>query len=391
MRRPLADIVLRLAVLVALGVSTALLWDYFRPMPAFCDVGASCDRVRASRFSSLLGVPVPMLGALGFTLIFGLSLGSSSSARRATQVLAIVAGTVGFALLGVQAVLLQMFCRLCVAVDVSALVAAGAALSLGREHFGETKLSERNQGTSASEHASDASAAAKLRPALSRPLWIGSAIAVVVLPGLWSLIQPSPPVPREIARLWRPNLINVVEFADFQCPFCRQLHPVLNELLQEYAGRVHFVRLNMPLPSHSQARDAARAYVCAERFGHGPEMADMLFAADSLSPDGIVAAGQAAHLDPEPLRACMAQAETDARIDEDIRQVKAAGLAGLPTIWIGDQVLVGARPKETLQDAFEAAARGAPTRWPLAWLWTTLAVALGTVAWLAWRAQRAIR
>lgn len=367
MRRALADIVLRLAVLVALGVSTALLWDYFRPMPAFCDVGSGCDRVRASRYSSLLGVPVPLLGCAGFVALFALSLFDDGRARRATRLLAIAAGVVGLTLLVVQASVLGVFCRLCVAVDLSAAVAAFAALlrDAGRAHEG-----------------------AFVAPPATKSLWIAGAVAVVAVPGLWSWVQPSPPVPAEIARLWQPGTVNVVEFADFQCPFCRELHPAMRELLQEYEGRVHFVRLNMPLASHSHARDAARAYVCAERAGRGPEMADALFAADSLTPEGCVNAGAMVGLDPTQLRGCMARPETDARIDDDMRQVKAAGLAGLPTVWIGDQVFVGTRPKEELRQAFEVASRGSHKRLPLAWLWAALGAALLAVAGLAWRAQR---
>ncbi len=60
-------LVLRLALLVAVAVSAALLVDYVQPLPSFCDVGSGCYKVRASGYGSILRVPVPLLGLLAFT------------------------------------------------------------------------------------------------------------------------------------------------------------------------------------------------------------------------------------------------------------------------------------------------------------------------------------
>jgi len=362
MRRPLADIVLRLVVLIGLGVSAALLWDYFRPLPAFCDVGSGCDRVRSSAFSSLFGVPIPLLGVAGFVALLVASLAPSDRAWRWTRGLSLTAGFAGLSLLLVQALVLKVFCKLCVVVDLASISAACAVLARPLRGGSDSSTT-------------------------SVRLWAGAGVAALALPGLWSLIQPSPPVPPEIARLWRPNVINVVEFADFQCPFCRELHPAMTELLTAYEGRVNFVRLNMPLASHSQARDAARAYVCGDRMGRGSEMADALFTSQSLTPDACLALAIGLGLEAEQFRACLASPETDARIDEEMRLVKAAGLAGLPTVWIGDQVIVGTRPKETIAEAFERAKSGVHKRWPLGWLWAALALGLAVVGWVAWRAS----
>jgi protein-disulfide isomerase len=210
----------------------------------------------------------------------------------------------------------------------------------------------------------------------------------LLFPGGWALVQPSPPVPREIASLWEPGKINVVEFADFQCPFCRQLHPRMTEVLSEYEGRVHFVRLNMPLPSHSQAWTAARAYCCADDQAKGPAMADALFQSPSLTPEACEKLAASLGLSMSDYRACVTSASTDARIDDQIKRVKSAGLAGLPTVWIGDQVLVGLQPIETLRATFAQAARGKPpTRLPTALLWAAFATALAIVAAVAMRAR----
>src|SRR6185436_1455724 len=111
------------------------------------------------------------------------------------------------------------------------------------------------------------------------------------------------------------------EFADFQCPFCRKLHPLMTELLGEYEGRVNFVRLNMPLASHSQARGAARAYCCAEEQGKGPAMADALFQSETLSPEACEKLAESLGLSMPAFRTCVASPSTDARIDDESARV----------------------------------------------------------------------
>src|SRR5450432_3976735 len=280
----LSSLIFRLALLIALGVSAALLIDYLRPLPAFCDVGSGCDQVRLSRFSSVLGIPLPFIGVTGFALWMTASLLQAGWARSLTRWLAIVAGPSAILLLLTQAFVIKIFCKLCVTVDIATIVAAAAALASRRE--------------------------ADETSAEPRWLWPIAMIVALALPGAWAIVQPSPPVPREIARLWVAGKINVVEFADFQCPFCKQQHPPMSEVLGEYQGRVHFVRLNMPLTMHSQSRTAARAYCCAEDQDKGPAMADALFQSETLTPEGCEKLAVSLGLSLTDYRACVASSST---------------------------------------------------------------------------------
>jgi predicted DsbA family dithiol-disulfide isomerase/uncharacterized membrane protein len=352
----------RLALLVAIAVSAALLIDYFRPLPAFCDVGSGCDKVRASGYGSIFRIPVPLLGLLAFTALMVMSLARTDGAIRLTRRLALLGGAVGVLLLLVQAFQLKVFCRLCVAVDTSAIAAGLSAL--------------------ASRRASDAPS-----PPGARWLWPAATAFAMLLPGAWAILQPSPPVPPEIASLWVPGKINVVEFADFQCPFCRQLHPRMVEVLREYDDRVNFVRLNVPLPSHANARTAAAAYCCAEDQSRAEEMADALFQSESLSPEACERLAASLGLSMPAYRACIASAATDSRIEEQIKRARAAGLAGLPTVWVGEKLLVGLQPVETLRAAFAEAARGKTMRLPTALLWAAFATALAVFGAIAMRVR----
>ena len=69
--------VVRLLALAALAVSAALLVNHFRPNPRLCGYESDCDDVLSSRFSSVLGVPLPLVGLVTFGAIFGLSLSTA--------------------------------------------------------------------------------------------------------------------------------------------------------------------------------------------------------------------------------------------------------------------------------------------------------------------------
>jgi len=356
-------LVFRLALLVAVGVSTALIIDYLRPLPAFCDIGSGCDQVRASPYSRPLGIPLPFLGLAGFGGIMALSWSRQPWALRLARILSVGGGIGGALLLLTQALALHVFCRLCLAVDIAAVVAGlcSALFAVPR--------------APAVDAAHDP----------HRFLWPLTTGMALVVPIGWSILQPSPAVPAEIAALWVPGKINVVEFADFECPFCRKLHPDMARLLDEYEGRVHFVRLNMPLSQHPQARTAAKAYCCAEDQGQGPPMADALFQADNLSPEACEKIAASLGLSLDQYRACVKSAATDARIDDQMKRVRAAGLGGLPTVWIGSQVIVGLQPADTLSEAFAKAAGSKQHRLPTALLWVAFGAGLAAVAAVALR------
>ncbi|MET0591652.1 MAG: thioredoxin domain-containing protein [Polyangiaceae bacterium] len=366
-------LIFRLAVLVALGVSTALLIDYFRPMPAFCDMGSGCEQIRASGRGRLFGfLPLPVIGMLGFLVTMILSLLPSERAARLTRVFGFAGGAAGIALLLVQGLSLKVFCKLCVAVDTSAIIAA-VALLVG----------------ALTKESSAGATPAETGPSSMRFLWPGATVAAMLIPAAWSTFQPSPPVPREVASLWQPDKINVVEFVDFQCPFCRQLHPSVLSLLEEYGSRVNFVRLNMPLPQHPQSRTAARAYCCAEQQQKGSAMADALITSEDLTTEGCEKTAAKLGLSLADYQTCVQSRATDARIDDEIARIKRAGLAGLPTVWVDDELVVGFNP-DKLRDAFTRAAtiEKPRSRLPTSLLWATFTVALVVVGALGLRGRR---
>jgi protein-disulfide isomerase/uncharacterized membrane protein len=328
-------VLLRAAVLVALLGSSALVVDYLSPQPSFCGAGSGCSVVRQDELSHLggLGVPLPAVGLMAFTALYTLSL-LPGERRRLAGAAAILAGVLGAALLGVQTFRIRTFCSLCTIVDVSAIVAAVA---------GALYLLQRKREATPGEPLRDGA-------------WMALGALAVSAPLLWPSVRPAPPVPPAIAKFHQPGKINVVEFVDFQCPFCRMFHPRLKAVTAEYADRVHFTRLDLPLNMHPLARGAARAHVCAIARGKGDAMADALFETDNLEPAGLLAAGEKVGLDRAELERCLAAPETEAAVARSERILPDAKLLeGLPTTFVGSTMLVGAQEDATLRDAFDRA------------------------------------
>jgi predicted DsbA family dithiol-disulfide isomerase/uncharacterized membrane protein len=329
-------LVLRLATLIALAASAALLSDYTADAPSFCSAASSCGAVRASELSHIrVGdgkfLPLPLFGLAGFALLFAASMAS----RRATLVAAAVGGAVGAFLLYTQAFVLGTYCWLCVTTDVSALVAAGAAFML-RPNVWEDELHAR----------------------LRSWAWWALAALVMAAPLVWPRVKRAPPVPANVLSLYQPDKINVVEFADFQCPACRAFSGILKDALAAYGPRVHFVRLNKPLPMHQYARDAAHAAVCGEAQGKAEQMAEALFAAEDLTPSGIDKLAAKVGLDPTEFERCMFDSKTDARVERESAMLVPPELEGLPTTYIGGKRLLGVQSPEVVADALERASRG---------------------------------
>jgi predicted DsbA family dithiol-disulfide isomerase/uncharacterized membrane protein len=331
-------VLLRAAVLVALLGSSALVVDYLSPQPSFCGAGSGCSVVRADELSHLgsLGVPLPAIGLMAFTALYTLSLLPGDRRRLASQA-AIVGGVLGAALLFVQAFRIKVFCSLCTIVDVAAIVAAVA---------GAFVLAGRRRGLTQAEPLRDGG-------------WMALGALAVSAPLLWPSLRPAPPVPPAIAAYHVPGKINVVEFVDFQCPFCRLFHPRLKAIMAEYGDRVHFTRLDLPLAMHPLARGAARAHACAVARAKGDAMADALFETEDLEEAGLLKAGEKVGLPAEELRRCLAAPETEAAVVRSEKiLIDAKLLEGLPTTFIGSTMLVGAQEDATLRDAFDRAKAG---------------------------------
>jgi len=156
--------------------------------------------------------------------------------------------------------------------------------------------------------------------------------------------------------------VTIVEFSDFQCPFCGAVQPTLAAVLPAYGADVRLVFKHFPLSFHPYARTSAVASECAHAQGRFWEFHDLVFAAanrGTLFDGGFEAdlATQAAQagLDVTAWQACRGDPAMDARVVADMALASRAGVSGTPTFVVNGLAVVGAQPAATFRSAIDAA------------------------------------
>ena len=352
MTRAHALLTLRGALCVGLAASSALAVDYRSAGSAFCGPQSGCAALRQTDLAYLwgIGMTLPELGLLGLGVAFALTLFRDATwgAR-----LSVLGGAVGLGLLALQAVALETYCWLCVTTDVASVV-AGA--------FGLVAL---KQPRSVDD-----------RAPLGFTAWLSLLLLAIVAPALWPRLKPAPAVPAELVGFYRPGKINVIEFADFECPFCRALHSQLSAMYEPYGDRVHVVRLNVPLDRHPNAMRAALAAVCSEPSGKSTELVEFLFKSEDLSQAAIEKHAASLGIDTTAFRKCLESPAARARVKREKALLSAIGFEGLPTTYVGSTRIVGAQPREVFKDALALAAENGGERGVPAWAYSLIVLAL---------------
>ncbi|MDP9000610.1 MAG: thioredoxin domain-containing protein [Myxococcota bacterium] len=127
----------------------------------------------------------------------------------------------------------------------------------------------------------------------------------------------------------------VVEFADFECPFCQKLAPELDRMWSARKDKVRFVYKFLPLAMHHHGEIAARAAIAAQKQGKFWEMHDQLFVhAQHLEEEDLAGYAKAIGLDVDRFVADMAGAAAKDRVEADRKLADALGIKGTPTIFI---------------------------------------------------------
>ena len=140
--------------------------------------------------------------------------------------------------------------------------------------------------------------------------------------------------------------VTIVEFSDFQCPFCKRVEPTLKALLAKYNGRVKVAFRDFPLSSiHPHAQMAAEAGRCAEEQGKFWEYHDAMFADQSkLDQAGLEATAKSLGLDEKGFVSCLTSGRFTAAIDQDVQDGTKAGVSGTPGFFINGQFVSGSVP-----------------------------------------------
>jgi protein-disulfide isomerase len=129
--------------------------------------------------------------------------------------------------------------------------------------------------------------------------------------------------------------VTIVEFADFECPFCQRIAASLDELWEKRKTAVRFIYKFMPLSMHPHGELAARAAIAAQAQGKFWEMHHQIFAnGEHLEQTDLEGYAKAIGLDVDRFRASMQAAATKARLDADHKLADDLGVKGTPTIFI---------------------------------------------------------
>lgn len=155
--------------------------------------------------------------------------------------------------------------------------------------------------------------------------------------------------------------VTLIEYSDFECPFCSRFHPSMLQLMEEYGDDVQWVYRHFPLSFHPQARPAANAAECAAEQDGFWEYADALFANQTLLSDSYYRSLAAdLGLNASKFNDCLDAKTYDSEVGSDLTDGSTAGVTGTPgTILVASdgstQIIPGAIPYEQLKLMVDAA------------------------------------
>jgi protein-disulfide isomerase len=145
--------------------------------------------------------------------------------------------------------------------------------------------------------------------------------------------------------------VTIVEFSDFQCPFCGRVIPTIKEIMQKYSKDAALVFVNQPLPFHEHAKDAAKAFLAAQRQNKAWEIHDQMFAnQQALTAPDLEKYAREAGMNVAKWKKDIEDPEIDKLIAADQTLANNVGANGTPTFFINGRELSGAQPTP----AFEA-------------------------------------
>ncbi len=138
--------------------------------------------------------------------------------------------------------------------------------------------------------------------------------------------------------------VTIVEFSDYQCPYCSRAEAVVKQILENYKDKVRFVYRDFPLPMHPQASKASEAAQCARDQGKFWEYHDALYADQSkLAPADLQATAERLGLKAEAFRTCLESGKYAEEVSKDLADGQKAGVSSTPSFFVNGIPVTGAR------------------------------------------------
>lgn len=150
--------------------------------------------------------------------------------------------------------------------------------------------------------------------------------------------------------------VTVVEYSDFQCPFCAKGVEIMNQIKKTYGNKVKIVFKNFPLSFHKDAAKAAEAALCANEQSSDKfwKLHDAMFADQSgLAVDGLKAKAGAAGLDQNKFNECLDSGKMKAQVDATVQEGVKVGVKSTPTFFVNGMLINGAQPFEVFKELID--------------------------------------
>lgn len=148
--------------------------------------------------------------------------------------------------------------------------------------------------------------------------------------------------------------IKIVEFSDFECPFCGRVNPTLKQVQDTYGDKVQIEFRQFPLAIHSNAKKAGEASLCAADQGKFWEMHDAMFADQrNLTVDGLKGMAEKIELDTDAFAKCLDSGKYGDKVDEDMAEGSRAGVSGTPAFFVNGRFISGAVPFDVFSEVID--------------------------------------
>lgn len=136
--------------------------------------------------------------------------------------------------------------------------------------------------------------------------------------------------------------VTIVEFSDFECPFCRMVQPTLKQLLNVYDGKIRLVFKHLPSEGHQHSMQAARAAICAAEQDRFWQYHDAVFASADRSPGALRTLAQNLGLATDRFQTCLSSQQSLTQVVRDAGDARNLGINSTPSFVINGRIVSGA-------------------------------------------------
>ncbi len=150
--------------------------------------------------------------------------------------------------------------------------------------------------------------------------------------------------------------VTLVEFSDFQCPFCAKGAVLIKKIKEKYGDKVKVVFKNFPLPFHKHAQVAAEASLCANEQGQKLfwKLHDYMFENQNLlKKTDLIDSAEKLGLKKKPFQKCLDTKRYFAQVKADMEEGKAVGVRSTPTFFVNGKMVTGAQPIKVFTDLID--------------------------------------